>query len=122
MTPKKARSSPSFFSMRTILRTPEMWDRYASHKADGCFLCKEKPVDESDYWHIFPNEFAYDAVADMHMLLALKRHDTQPNLQELAELIQLLPHLDCEGILYNQPQRQSVKGHLHLHLINWKKV
>lgn len=130
---------PKKTDTNTALRTPETWQRYQERRKTKdpaeCFLChpqsrsdSELVVKEFTHFFIVANEYPYDAVAEVHHLLAPKRHiDDQDDLDvdELHEYGEtVVPYLEenYDFIGQNTPHNQTVPQHLHLHLLTWRRV
>lgn len=116
--------------MRTLLRTPAMWEKLEKRKKelDGkelngkCGLCEElRGVDNGGYQIAFVNnQYGYDAVAEKHDLLVDTEHSEVMENIEYRSLMNKFPGYDC--IMINYPDAQSVQGHTHVHLIKWKRI
>jgi len=123
------------FIDRTFLRTEPTMNLYIQRIAD-IRNGKKKAFDNFDeikikefkYWAILPNEFPYDAIAEVNHLLFTKRkiplgwdNLTKDELKELDFLKKtyLPKHYD---VLYeNFPKSQSIPGHFHLQLLKIKR-
>ena len=107
----------------TKLRSKEMWSKYQnSPKQSGCFLCEASRVRDYEYWYITPNNFPYDNVSEKQDMLVIKRHVgrlSDLTVAESIELSDITRELDYDTIMLNFPDAQSVKGHLHFHLVKW---
>jgi diadenosine tetraphosphate (Ap4A) HIT family hydrolase len=91
--------------------------------AGFCPMCeRELLVKEYKHWIITKNRFPYDAITNKHDMLSPKRHigeKEQLTFEEVKELREIEKTIEgYTSIIYNLPQNQSVKGHLHYHLIN----
>lgn len=109
------------------LRTPETEERYQRERkhTKGCFICKRDLfVREFKHWVIVENRWMYDAIAKVNHVLAPKRHIqkmSQLNREEQKEYFELMDTLkDYHFVMFNFPERQSHKSHLHFHLNTFK--
>lgn len=106
------------------LRKPESEERYQREKTGvrACPFCKpEKILAEWKYWILLENDYPYDAVSVKHDLLVLKEHKSEVDRNAWIEFDQSKYALtDYHCIIENLPQRQSVPGHFHYHLLRYK--
>jgi len=107
-------------------RKPESEKKYQEEKskqpAGFCFICeKELLKEEFNYWVILKNRFPYDNLTEIHDLLCVKRHissEEELTFEETKELYEIKKGLKkYSSVIFNLPQNQSLKGHLHFHLI-----
>lgn len=111
------------FMRRTLLRTPQMWEKYENlPKRDECFICLKARNSDMKYWAFCENEYPYDALASRHLMLVLKRHAQKPSPTEWLEILKVMDNLKVDSFQWNGGDTQSVKNHFHLHLINWKTI
>lgn len=117
------------------LRTPETEAKYQAFKktkeADGCCFCREVEKFEKEedtavictweHWGLMWNDFPYDAVYDTHHLLFPLRHVDYEDLtlKEIEEYRQIVKNLDYHQSVENFGERQSQKGHWHIHFCNF---
>lgn len=92
-----------------------------------CFLCNVEKYNirikrEYDYWWLLENTFPYDRFCKGHDLLCLKRHAESLTKKETDEFNKIYRDLSNKYncIAYNFVNSQSIKNHLHYHLLNYK--
>lgn len=87
---------------------------------------EEKVLEEFDYWYIIESRFPYDSMVRINDLLVSKR--TVSNFSELTdkehvEFHQVMDKISQSGRydakIENFPRSQTVKKHIHIHLIAW---
>lgn len=117
----------------TKLRTAEMFATYSSREKkedDPCFVCAASSLHlHAKYWRIIRNDFPYDAVAALHLMLAPIRHVAEfgdLDEYERGELEDIKHLLGVEGnfdaVIENLPRGRSFLPHYHLHLMQWTRV
>lgn len=106
-------------------KTQKAYWKYREEPHD-CIFCEHEPIKKFKYWAIKENDFPYDRITDRHLLLYTIRHTDEPNTEELRELRLILKVFEDKGyadaILKNFKKNQSIKNHLHFHLITYKKL
>lgn len=93
--------------------------------AEGCYICKAKPVKEYKYWKIIQNEFPYDEVAEINHIVATKKHKkeekyTKAEIKEYRKIKEYI-HKTYDTILENTNGIKSIPEHQHLHLLRLKE-
>jgi diadenosine tetraphosphate (Ap4A) HIT family hydrolase len=112
----------------TVLRSPEMHERYVTAEKDPNFMNTTNSIRDFNYWRIIENMFPYDTIAKTHHMLVPKKQILNwldMHLEEMDELDNLIMHVlpnDYDMILLNFPKAQSVKDWLHFHLIVVREV
>lgn len=116
----------------TLLRTPETFAKYHDNpkrEAKECFICKAKAIAQWKYWKIIENNFPYDAVAKVHLMLVPKSHSSdlldlswheKNELEDLKDFFSRNDEFDC--IIENLARGRTFMPHYHLHLIQWKRL
>lgn len=125
--------------MPVSLRTPEMEDKYQKYLktdlAKNCCFCRELDkhnsgyssavIKEYDCWVIMKNDFPYNMVYSVHNLLFPKRHVDFADLtvKEISEYNRILNEVrkDYHQQLENFGDRQSQKGHFHIHICKFNE-
>ncbi len=107
------------------LRTPATQVAYKEALKTRTTFAFDKPLMEWQYWELHENEFPYDAIAVKHHLLVPKRSMPSRQLlqeEEVEEMEVILAKLspDYDAWLVNFPRHQSVPGHFHIHLLEYK--
>lgn len=99
---------------------------YASRKGnDECLFCNHTAIDVGG-WKIIPNDYPYDEIASEQLMIFPTRHLNsifELNDYEQRRLAEIYKNVDIEGfdaVMMNFPGNQSIKGHLHLHLLKFK--
>lgn len=93
-----------------------------------CYLCEAYPLRVSDHWKIVKNTFPYDEIADKHHMLVPDRHIASwddlevEEIEDLWAFVQNLNKDIYDSIGWNFSSAQSMKDHLHLHLLRYKKL
>lgn len=108
----RSRSSHEAYKQR---RSEPQWNKH-------CPLCAKEILHTFTYWHIIPNSYPYDNIAEVHHMLIPKRHTVEsrltPNeLQELVSIKESHIHTVYEYIMEATHSCKSVPNHFHLHLI-----
>lgn len=97
----------------------------------GCFICHgaDDLMLNSTLWKLNINDFPYDAVAEIHLLLSPVRHAATAadlTIEEKADLERIKEMLGAENIfdtvIENLARGRTFFPHYHLHLIQWKRV
>lgn len=117
----------------TLLRTPEMFAQYHDNpkrKAKECFICNSESIgSESLLWRVVKNDFPYDAVASVHVMLTPIRHvgtykeltlEEKEDLEVFKQTLEDAGHFDA--IIENLTRGRTFMPHYHLHLIQWKRA
>lgn len=124
--------------MTISLRTKTTEDKYQSYlqteEAQGCCFCREfkkecEAIPSSvkrhwKYWALAKNQFPYDAVYQTHDLLFPVRHVDFGDLtvKEVSEYNRIIKELreEYHQVLENFGERQSQKGHYHIHFCKFE--
>lgn len=118
----------------TKLRSAETFAKYHDNpkrSQRSCFICDDKSeiMLNAVHWRLMPNEFPYDAVASIHLLLSPIRHVStydELNIEEKEELLRIKKMLDAEGnfdsVIENLERGRTYLPHYHLHLVQWLRV
>jgi len=87
---------------------------------------EETILREFTHWYIIKSRFPYDTMARVNDLLVLKRpvahhHDmTDSEAAEYQAIMDLITEENYyDALIQNFPRVQSVKHHVHVHLICW---
>lgn len=110
--------------MTFTLRKPESEEKYQEEKKNitSCPFCEKKHIHQWEHWKLMPNQYPYDLVAEKHDLLVLNSHNSVPSEEEKKQLdsIKKMKFMnDYHCIIENLPQRQSISGHFHVHLMRY---
>ena len=116
-------------------RTAETYAKYKAYhdqadKDDSCLFCTKEPLKENysfKYWKVLPNDFPYDAVADVHDMIVPKRHfasDFEMTPEERAEFLEIKKDIlpvwgKYDSMLENFIRNRNVH-HYHIHLLKYK--
>lgn len=110
----------------SVLRTPEMFQKYADYRAqggldNGCRLCEAEPIKKFNFWKLTDNKFPFDRLAKTHHMLLPIRHALEADLKEeekneLIEIKQILDN-DYNFIIEATNKTKSIPTHFHLHFI-----
>lgn len=87
---------------------------------------KEKIIKEFNHWYIIKNRFPYDTMVRINDMLVSKRavgSFADLTEDEHAEYHKIIEQLTIDGAydarIENFPKVQSVKKHIHIHLVCW---
>lgn len=120
----------------TLLRSAQTYHRYHDNPkrkldaSSSCFICTATPlILNAKHWRLIHNDFPYDAVATLHLMLVPVRHiatASELSTDEQAELQTIKALLDHEGnfdaVIENLARGRTYLPHYHLHVLQWKRV
>ena len=114
---------------KTLLRTDEMHQQYLNAEKNPDFYDSTTPIEVTEYWKIIPNQYPYDAIAEVHHLLVPVRkvvNELDLNVMERVHLDECKAWIRDEQlydmIIMNFPHQQSAPQRLHYHLIKLKTI
>lgn len=113
--------------MKETERTPENEARYQEFMKTykPCFICRrELLVEVYQRWILLNNRFPYDRYYKEHLVLAPIRHTNTLRPEELWEGWEIMQELckTYDHIKLNCDAQQSIKGHIHWHILKKKDI
>jgi len=110
--------------------TSALYEAFKNSKSpaerDRFNFADEEILREFTHWYIIKNRFPYDTMVRVNDLLVLKRpiayrHEmSDSEAAEYQAIVEMLSHEgQYDAMIENFPRVQSVKQHVHVHLVCW---